>query len=155
MLIALHKGTSLVSRLIRWQTRSPYSHASLIFNDGTMVEAREGHGVLWHRSARVAIGNTKVDLFELRRGASAKQRAAMTEFLKDQLGKDYDYLMVARFLSRRQESRKTRGKWFCSELVFAAIQKLGVNLFDRTEPWEVSPGMLARSTLLRKVQRTL
>jgi hypothetical protein len=41
-------------------------------------------------------------------------------FLTAQLGKPHDYTMVARFITRRQESRRTSGKWFCSELTFDA-----------------------------------
>jgi hypothetical protein len=39
-------------------------------------------------------------------------------------------------------------RWFCSELVFAALAHAGVHLFARIEPWAVSPGLLAISPLL-------
>jgi len=58
---------------------------------------------------------------------------------------------VARFVSRRQASRASRGKWFCSELAFAAARKGGVHLLKNVEPWEVSPGGLSRSPLLTKI----
>lgn len=46
--VCLHRGTSVVSRLIRWQNRSDYSHASLMLPMGQHIESREGKGVLWH-----------------------------------------------------------------------------------------------------------
>lgn len=52
--------------------------------------------------------------------------------------------MVARFVTRRQADRESAGKWFCSELVFAAFQAAGIDLLARTEAWEVSPGLLLR-----------
>ena len=147
MQIGLHGGKSLISALIRWQTRSPYSHASITGEDGRVIEAREGRGVISSARLVPAKGET-VELFRVD-GLTAAQRQTIWDFAVDQIGKRYDYTMVARFLSRRQESRKSRGRWFCSELVFAAFAQGGVNLLERTQPWEVSPGMLARSPLLR------
>lgn len=152
MLVALHKGKTLISRLIRWQTRSEYSHASLILDDGTCIEAVEGHGVrqqvLWRPT-----GHAPIDLFMV--GAHGLSRTAgimIERWARSQIGKPYDWTMVVRFVSRRQASRKESGKWFCSELVFAALQKGGVDLLERVEPWEVSPGLLSKSPLLTKVQ---
>jgi hypothetical protein len=88
-----------------------------------------------------------VDVFSIVGWSDAHEARAL-EFLKPQIGKGYDKTMVVRFLTRFQESRKSKGKWFCSELAFAAVREGGVELFARTEPWEVSPGMLNRSVRL-------
>lgn len=154
VLVALFRDASgVVGRVIRWQTRSRYSHAALVFRqdgqDGKkdqpeVIEAREFEGV--RITDGIVGGAAVVDLFRVE--LSAVQLFEVRSFAFGQIGKGYDYTMVARFISRRQASRRTSGKWFCSELVFAALQKAGVNLLERTEPWEVSPGMLARSPLL-------
>lgn len=165
----------MVGRLIRWQTRSEYSHAALVFSRELLshiddlaplqkqfeggvevnhelthklvtIEAREFRGVRLTEGVVKAIG-ANVDLFSVR-GLGLDHLVLAWEFAKAQLGKDYDYTMVARFISRRQESRSTSDKWFCSELAFAAIRKAGIELLRGTEPWEVSPGLLARSPLL-------
>ena len=39
MRIALYQGKSLISLLIRWQTRSQYSHAAFLLDDGSVIEA--------------------------------------------------------------------------------------------------------------------
>src|SRR5215469_1941664 len=39
MRIALYQGKSLISLLIRWQTRSRYSHAAFLLDDGSVIEA--------------------------------------------------------------------------------------------------------------------
>src|SRR5262245_16673912 len=124
--VCLHRGTSLVSRLIRWQTRSHYSHASIVLPDGTHYEAREGKGVLRHRSFTLTNSSEKVERFAV--GLSEIQFAKLAAFLDSQVGKPYDWTMVARFITRRQASRSTAGKWFCSELVFAALEAAGVSL---------------------------
>ncbi len=146
--ILLHRGRGAISKLIQWQTRSPYSHASLLFDNGQVVEAREFKGVRWLK--RPDWEKEEIDVFEVE--TTPEQNSAIWIFVNCQCGKPYDYTMVARFVSRRQETRKSSGKWFCSELVFAAFQKAGIELLARTEPWEVSPGLLAKSPLLKEVK---
>lgn len=148
--IALHQGPGLIARLIRWQTRSDYSHASLVFDDGAVIEAREGYGVRCLDSLQQRPGET-IELYEIEMNEDQAQE--IYDFALAQVGKGYDWTMVARFVTRRQESRSTTGKWFCSELVYAALQQGGITLLRRTEPWEVSPGLLGKSPLLKPVYR--
>lgn len=149
--ICLHSGTSLVSRLIRWQTRSEYSHASFILPDGAHVEAREFKGVVWHPRF-TAVKDERVEFFTV--PATVTQVDDIAAFARDQVDKPYDYTMVARFVSRRQANRDQSGKWFCSELVYAAFQTAGINLLRACEPWEVSPGLLSKSPLLTPLNRS-
>lgn len=149
MKIALHQGKGTVSSLIKWQSRGKYSHASLLFSDGTQIEAREGKGVRHLPHLTGGTPHEKIDLFEV--AITQEQEEQVRWYATEQLGKDYDWTMVLRFISRRQATRKSKGKWFCSELVFAAFQSAGVELFARTEPWEVSPSMLSKSPLLKAV----
>jgi hypothetical protein len=148
MLVALHRGEGFIARAIQWQTRSGYSHASVLLEAAELViEAREFQGVRIVPWAEVMASGERVDLFRVA-GLTEEQEIAVREFLWDQIGKPYDYTMVARFISRRQEERTSSGKWFCSELVFAAFAQAGVKLLERIEPWAVSPGMLSLSPLL-------
>lgn len=146
IIIGLHRGNSVIGKLIRWQTRGDYSHASFLLPTGLFVEAREFIGVRALRHMPEVKGEA-VDLFTVE--ATEEQITAISDFALEQLGKPYDYTMVARFVSRRPESRASSGKWFCSELVFAALAQAGIHLLRNTEAWEVSPGLLARSPLLR------
>src|SRR5690606_21875536 len=91
----------------------------------------------------------EADRYYLNIPLGADEVLRLRGFLEKQTGKSYDYRMVFRFITRLQETRKSRGKWFCSELVFAALQQCGIDLLSRTEPWEVSPGLLARSPYLQ------
>lgn len=142
MIIGLHKSKGFISSAIRFQTRGPYSHASVIFGD-YLYEAREFKGVIkTHRDDY----RTKdhIDFFRVPLAPLQEEKAHL--FAEKQLGKPYDYTMVMRFVSRRQESRKSQGKWFCSEYVFAISQAAGKPLFANTDPYEVSPRLLHRST---------
>jgi len=91
-----------------------------------------------------------IELYDVE-GLNEARSSIALKFAMAQVGKAYDFTSVLRFISRRQERRTDSGKWFCSELVFAALQKGGVNVLERIQPWAVSPGMLACSPLLLPV----
>lgn len=142
--VYLYRNRGLLGSPIRWQTRSPYSHAS-INSAGLIYEARTHSGV------RVRMPDNSEDAAD-RYAITVNDVNAirMDVWLQAQVGKPYDFTMVLRFLTRRQESRRSCGKWFCSELVYAAFHHIGIDLLANTEPWEVSPGLLGRSPLLRR-----
>lgn len=122
-----------------------------MLRQGSVVESREGIGVRWLSSLQPAKGES-IDLYAV--DLTLDQANEFERFLFAQLGKRYDWSSVLRFLSRRQASRRSREVWFCSELVFAAFQHVGIDLLARTEPWEVSPGLLARSPVITPFRTT-
>lgn len=145
LLFGLHRGTGVISKLIQFQTRSPYSHVSIV-DGAVLLEAKEGRGVIHERPVAAVLAAEAVDVVAVR--CTPAQRESALAFARAQVGKRYDYTSVARFVSRRQARRKDAEVWFCSELAFAAAQQAGLDLLRETEPWEVSPGLFARSPLL-------
>lgn len=153
VLIGLDRGM----RIIRWQTRGKYGHAKLLFvsADETPFVIEACFGWPWESGAQKGVILRRAEPDGKERATAWFAIPSMTpdgteaawRFAAAQVGKPYDLTMVLRFLSRRQESRKSRGKWFCSELAFAAIAKGGVALFQGTEPWEVAPDWIRRSSL--------
>lgn len=145
MKLLLFKGRGIISRLIRWQTRSKYSHAAILVDEesSTIIESWQGAGV---RSKKITDWRD-IEVFNVDLQGEHKE-AAVLMFLIDQVGKHYDYSGVIRFVSRRKPPRADNQKWFCSELVFAAFQYAGVNLLERIDAAAVSPGLLALSPKL-------
>lgn len=117
MKILAYRGRGLISKAIQWQTRSPYSHVAIELPNGLVIEAWHKGGVSQSPSYRTLhTGGTKVDVF----GIDIKFDLHRVErFLTEQIGKKYDFNAVARFISRRDEPADD--KWFCSELVLAAM----------------------------------
>lgn len=142
-LVLLQRGRGWIGRLIRWQTRSPYSHAAIWDPDIGLLEAREFRGV------RIC-PDQEVPWEELEgytvTGATADEWAQVSRFLSLRLGYPYDYLAVARFVSRKTDARDER--WFCSELVYQAFLAAGMPLLRTPDAWRVSPGLLGLSPLL-------
>lgn len=143
--ILLFKGKGVISRLIRWQTNGQYSHAALQLPDGKIIEA-------WHKPAEVRVRPplkdwSNVDAFDVE-GMTAKQWTLAAQWAQMQIGKKYDFSGVFRFVTRWRKEQDD--KWFCSELVFAALKYAGVNLLERVQASQVSPTVLSFSPLLKK-----
>ena len=134
MKILAYRGKSLISKAIRFQTRSKYSHIAVMLDDGSVIEAWHKGGVRKSPSpSTLHSPGTKVDVFRI----DAKfDKDTANRFLHEQVGKKYDFKSVARFLSRR----KTRhnNKYFCSELAEFALAFGGLLLLNGN-PSEHSP----------------
>ena len=129
------------SALIRWQTRSRYSHAALQRRDGRIVEAWAGDGV---RVKKLSDWRG-VDAFEVPCMSTNRWDIALG-WAQSQVGSRYDWRGVFRFVTRSEPCKDE--KWFCSELVFQAFKQAGIDLLHRVQPARVSPGLLSYSPLL-------
>ena len=138
--VLLFKGEGIISRAIRIQTRSKYSHAAIWMPSGRIVESWQSVGV---RQKKLTNFDT-IDCFDV--DITKDQWVDVINFCRSHLGDKYDYRSVFRFLTR-VKTRKD-DKWFCSELVFAAFEHIGVNLLERVSASQVSPAMLSLSPLL-------
>jgi len=137
--IHLFRGSGILGWLIRKQTRKEFAHAEIEI-DGILYAADAGKGV----TQTFATGEEDSVRIPVYLPRPRKARL----FVRKQLDKKYDYSSVLRFVSRRQATRKSSGKWFCSELVFAVCMVGGLRLFNNCEPWEVSPGIIPWSTAI-------
>ena len=139
--VLLFRGRGLISRLIRWQTRSCYSHAALRLPTGQIIEAWPGKGV----HLTTLADYTGVDVFTVPSAARHQWEWAIS-YARGQVGRGYDYWGVLRFISR--DNLPDSERWFCSELVFAALHQAGVHLLKRVPSWAVTPRDLSLSPLL-------
>lgn len=145
--ILLFRGRGLISTLIRWQTRGRYAHAAILFPDGeTIIEAWPGPGV---RQKKMTDWDG-VTVFDVP-SHPKEQIDQAVDFARTQLGKKYAYLDIVRFITRTKGNEQN--SWFCSELVFAAFQKAGIDLLARIPAWEVSPQGLSISPLMTESTR--
>lgn len=143
MKILAYQGKSWLSWLIRFQTRSKYSHIAIELNDGTMIEAWASAGVVHRVDFKEGhTSGTKVDVYGVKVALST---AKAEQFLKDQVGRKYDWWSVLRFVSHTPASENN--KWFCSELGLTAIANGFVTLLNGNFS-EMSPRDVPMSTLL-------
>ncbi len=145
MKILAYQGISFVSRLIRWQTRSIYSHVAVELPNGTMIEAWHKGGVIHREDFHEGhTTGTKVTVFSVNADFN---RAEVMDYLLSQVGQKYDFKSVFRFLTRRMAPNNSAK--FCSELVGIAWIKGGCKLL-RGNPSEQSPRDITLSPLLKE-----
>jgi len=152
--VAGYQGKDWWSRAIRWQTWSKWSHVALVWREPDqpfaicpMVEAWPG-GV--RRQPTPYEGHapgTVVDFFSVV-GLSAKQADDAWKWALGTVGERYDYWSVIRFVPRWLMPAAGRDAWFCAEHVFTALGRVEWPVLLRTDPAEVSPGMIIRSPML-------
>ena len=151
-MVLAYRGKSLISKIIRWHTRSQYSHVAIAI-DGRIYEAWRG-GVS-HAATPWAnhTENTHIDLFTVP-GTTHEQALEAEAFLKSHIGDGYDFRMVSRFLSRL--GPKPNDRWFCSELVCAALRQVGHHIVaEQVSCDEISPRDVTMSPVLELSERYL
>jgi uncharacterized protein YycO len=153
MKFACYKGTSRISRAIRFVTRSEYSHVGLLLENGDLIEAWDSGVRLVKGLSDQHIPGTVVDVYQFAEELTAGQERKMRDFLHAQIGFDYDWKGVFRFITRKPATPDS--DWFCSELAVAAAIEGGRLLFAGTLPEEVPPDWIPRSLALRFSYRTI
>lgn len=137
-LILVH-GRDFYSRLIRWETFSPYSHAAFEFDDGFQIGAESGGVGVYPPSPGTVITRFDVDGLDIEKAVDAAC---------SQVGKPYDWTAIAGLVMRR-DWRET-DSWFCSELVAWACEQAGTPLLRANRLNRITPGQIALSPLLRE-----
>ena len=147
MQLLAYRGRSWISKAIRWQTRSKYSHIAIELNDGSVVEAWHVGGVSHSKDFKEKhTKGTPVDAFAIKMPFDVVEAEA---FLLSQVGKKYDFGSILRFMSRRDEPKDN--KWFCSELAVEALKEGRLALLERIPASHISPGQCITSPFLKYI----
>jgi uncharacterized protein YycO len=126
MRILAYKGKSITSWLIKFQTRSKYSHIAIQLTDGAVIEAWQSGGV--RRIANPFIDHksgTEIDVFDI---IVKFDEQTVEDYLYSAIGQGYDYNSVFRFVTRK--NAPTNEEKFCSELAELAMIEGGLSLLN-------------------------
>lgn len=126
--VAFYKGTrpgiqGLYNILVRWWTRSPYTHCEMIFSDGLSASSSFLDGGV--RFKEITYNPEHWDIVEL----PSELEQSARDWFEQHEGDSYDLIGNLGFVVGSVDDSKR--KWFCSEVIMAA---LGV-----TEPGKFSP----------------
>lgn len=144
--IAFYRGTSFISRAIKWFTWGNFSHVSYIFDDDRVIEAWHKGGVVerqsFHESHKPG---TRVERYKVK-DMTHVQEVEFIDKLRKEVGKKYDFRGIVGFI-RRADTHDFL-KWFCSELIMQKLKDVGIDLLCRVKAYQVSPSELNQSPLL-------
>lgn len=130
---AFYKGThaglpGVYNRLVRWWTRSPYSHVELIFFDGgPAADSQAASSSYMDGGVRFKWFTFDPALWDFVDLPEAMAKPALAWFDAHE-GEAYDLLGNVHFVLSAIGGE--RGKWFCSEAVGAALGMPDPDRFD-------------------------
>lgn len=130
MRIAFYTGTrpglaGIYNRLVRWWTRSPYSHAEIIFSDGVAASSSFADGGV--RFKRIEFDPARWDFVDI-----AGDEVKVRRWYVEHEGFDYDVLGNVGFVLGFVPDDK--GEFSCAESIATAL--------GYREPWRYSPAIL-------------
>lgn len=135
--LAFARSNKILSKLVRFVTRSRWSHVAIVDIDkGVVIESIGGKGVQETPIASFESRYTKVEYTTIRHRTPNK----VLEIARQQLGKSYDIPWVFKYFFNRRGTNEKR--FTCSELVIYCIEKGGRKIFrdksyDRVTPQDI------------------
>jgi hypothetical protein len=143
--VLLFTGGDPIAAIVKWQSRSEYSHAALLIpGTTTVIESYPFYGV--RKRELTAKDWERVHAFAVP-GMTVRQWNDARTYAELQLGKGYDWRNVLRFVSRLPARENDR--WFCSELVFGVLERSYRRVLQMAAEY-VDPGHLPTSPLLQR-----
>jgi uncharacterized protein YycO len=143
VIIRLSSSRSLFSKLIKYITKSEYSHADIQIDDGVYVGSIPFKGVTIYNDENVV----NESFFEVQ--LTKEQQDKVLWYVFDQLDKPYDYSGVWGFLTRDRKWQED-DRWFCSELVAAALNT--VEPMFPADVYHISPADIAKHPRLKRLE---
>lgn len=125
--VAFYKGThaglpGVYNRLVRWWTRSQYSHVELVFGAGQAASSSAMDGGV--RFKPIQFDPALWDFVDVPEALAVRA----WQWFEDHQGAGYDYLGNVHFVLSAVGDDKRR--WFCSEAVAAALSMPNPERFD-------------------------
>ena len=144
--IVLTKEKKILSKTIRIATKGDYSHAMIVFREGSAVEA-DKRGVNSTVINRHIFKNTN-DVIVLRHlPLRQSQQEAIVQYCSNQIGNRYSYKEA--FWAWRPKGGSISKRQFCSRLVSRAFMNAGIQLSPNID--FCTPADLQKSHLLTPV----
>ena len=125
----------LFPALIRWWTKSPYSHCAVLLNEELMFEAAPGAGTRFVPVGPLLTGDW--DALEIKTSADDDQAVLTFCQLEDRLKYDWKGIFFSQIIKMQ---RAAKNEWFCSEIATAIAQRIGYMI--NNVPCTVDPGKL-------------
>jgi hypothetical protein len=159
--VFMYRGRNIGSYIIRWVTRSPYSHSGISawWNERLMVMEAKGNGVIVSPFSR-SIGqyHGDVEWYCSTQEISDEARLRMVVFAQEELGKSYGrwktiVLGIQTLFQRNPDKRdrlKKQRTLFCSEYIAQTYNSIGLDLKKKVSDQFTKPADIANSPLLEK-----
>lgn len=145
--IVFYRGTSLISRTITTLSKSRYSHVALVLDDLHTLECDyKTPTAIRHFDYK----DKTYDVYELVTPLTDEQRQGILKFIRENLGKKYDWRYIfSRGLNFLFGTKiyNHPDRYDCDELIVDAFKSQGIDLVEGTE---LFPEVLSKSKHVRR-----
>jgi uncharacterized protein YycO len=131
--IIFSRSNQIGSIFLQWHQRCKYSHVEVIDDNNEIIGARLS-GVKYYDIKKLKSGDHIICTLEV----TDVEYELFFGFLRDKIGDKYDWLAYLGFMFNSMSYEK-KDKWFCSELIYKALQYAGVHLYQNLDSWKVMP----------------
>lgn len=147
--IILVNGTSIVSRIIKFITKSKYSHVALAISDSHVVE------IDWKYRVQVrTIQHKHFDVYRLNRDLTTEEIFMLLNYSYSLIGLKYDFLKIFSLLieiifkKRGKRLFNNPKKLICSDIVDSGYKRIGVDLVSNFNEQDTTPDDISKSNFI-------
>jgi len=129
----------------------PWGHVSLATGNGDEVIGAEAEGITRRHLHEWEVKDHVVLRYTFNRMDRPTAQRRVLAWACSQVGnKIYDFLQLIGFAFNLDVHKEEW--WVCSSFVYEAYHQAGIELLNRTKPWEARPQHLYRTTALETVR---
>lgn len=148
--VAFYKGKgNFFDKLIRWWTKSQYSHCELVIHNLWYSSSPRNGKV---RFEAINPNSSHWDYIDIQ--VSPEQTANLVAFFQSRIGKKYDWLGIAlsQVLPLNIDDPK---RWFCSEICTQALIEVGAIVSSKPSNWYSPERLYNKVSSVKQVQDAL
>ena len=153
ILVALYKKSApnaeLIDKLICFGTRSIYSHSEIIHIDDSTLACNQISVSPRDSELRIRAHTIDLDTWDYFQTEGNLDESKALKYCTEKLGTKYDWVALLGFVTRLKINSKNR--MFCSEFTTEVLLQAGIQLFNMSKPYMVSPAMQGDNPLLKKL----
>lgn len=127
--------SGLISAIVRWYTKSEYSHVEMIIGDKWIASGNPAGTGVSIKELR-PLDDDNWDYYNIE--VDGRKTKKVMKFLESQVGTSYDWAGII-FGATLDYNIDDKSKWYCSELVAEVLKMYGVNEFQYLETARVTP----------------
>lgn len=144
--IVFVRGKGIVGSIVKYATKSKYSHVALAVSEKHVVE------IDWKYDVRIReLEHLNYDIYSLNRDLTIEEEISIINFVYSLLGRKYDFLKIVSlileltFKARGKLLFNNKNKLICSDIIDLAFQNIGVDLVPDHKEQDVTPQELCLS----------
>ena len=160
--LLLVRTNTFVGKKIRGITNSYYNHVGIFIDDETIIESKNGVGVILtpFKKFKELKAKNKIDfaIYRFKQPLTDNEFAVIESYLRSQVGKKYDIMQFLSLLiffifhvNRKVNPIDIENAFICSELIGKALALVNIFFIQEIELDNLTPKDIEDSSIIEKL----